>query len=41
MIILPTGGTTPSELSKAAAVILDEPERLKRPVILLPVTGAA
>ncbi len=41
MIILPTGGITPSELSKAAAVILDEPERLKRPVILLPVTGAA
>jgi len=41
MIILPTGGTTPSELSKAAAVILDEPERLRRPVILLPVTGAA
>ncbi len=41
MIILPTGGTTPSELTKAAAVILDEPERLKRPVILLPVTGAA
>ncbi len=40
MIILSTGGTTPSELSKAAAVILDEPERLKRPVILLPVTGA-
>ena len=41
MIILPTGGTTPSELSKAAAVILDEPERLKRQIILLPVTGAA
>ena len=41
MIILPTGGTTPSELSKAAAVILDEPERLKRPVILFPITGAA
>lgn len=41
MIILPTGGTTPSELSKAAAVILDESQRLKRPVILLPVTGEA
>lgn len=41
MIILPTGGTTPSELSKATAIILDEPERLRRPVILLPVTVAA
>ncbi len=35
LIILPGGGKTPSELSKAAAILLDEPERVKRPVCLL------
>jgi nucleotide-binding universal stress UspA family protein len=36
LILLPSGGTTPSELSKAAAILLDESERLKWPVFLLP-----
>ena len=36
LIMLPAGGMTPSELTKAAAIILDEPERLKRPVYLMP-----
>lgn len=35
LIILPSGGKTPSELSKAAAIILDELERVKQPVYLL------
>lgn len=35
LIILPSGGKTPSELSKAAAIILDEPERVKQPVYLM------
>jgi nucleotide-binding universal stress UspA family protein len=38
LIMLPSGGTTPSELSKAASIILDEPQRMKRPVVLLPVS---
>lgn len=38
-IMLPTGGVTPSELSKAASMLRDEPERLKLPLMLLP--GAA
>lgn len=41
MILIPAGGDAPSELSKAAAVILDEPERVRTPVLLLPSTGAA
>ncbi len=36
LIMLPAGGKTPSELAKAAAILLDEPERLKRPVYILP-----
>lgn len=38
LIMLPSGGTTPSELGKAASIILDEPQRMKRPVVLLPVS---
>jgi len=41
LILLPSGGRTPSQLSKAAAVILDEPDKLKRPVFIVPVPGAA
>ncbi len=41
LIMFPSGGTTPSELSKAAAILLDEPGRLKRPVLLMPAEGAA
>lgn len=41
LILLPSGGTTPSELSKAAAILLDENERIKWPVSLLPAAGAA
>jgi nucleotide-binding universal stress UspA family protein len=36
LILLPSGSTTPSELSKAASILLDESERLKWPVFLLP-----
>jgi nucleotide-binding universal stress UspA family protein len=36
LILLPSGSTTPSELSKAASILLDETERLKWPVFLLP-----
>ncbi|OGW35490.1 MAG: hypothetical protein A2010_10945 [Nitrospirae bacterium GWD2_57_9] len=36
LIMLPAGGKTPSELAKAAAILLDEPERVKRPVYLMP-----
>jgi nucleotide-binding universal stress UspA family protein len=36
LIMLPAGGKTPSELAKAAAILLDEPERLKRPVYVMP-----
>jgi nucleotide-binding universal stress UspA family protein len=35
LIMLPAGGKTPSELTKAAAILLDEPDRVKRPVYLL------
>jgi nucleotide-binding universal stress UspA family protein len=35
LIVLPGGGKTPSELSKATAILLDEPERVKQPVCLL------
>ncbi len=41
LIILPSGGTSPSELSKAAAIILDEPERLRWPLFIVPAEGAA
>jgi len=36
LILLPSGSTTPSELSKAAAILMDDTERLKWPVFLLP-----
>jgi nucleotide-binding universal stress UspA family protein len=37
LILLPSGSsTTPSELSKAAAILMDETERLKWPVFLFP-----
>jgi nucleotide-binding universal stress UspA family protein len=35
LIMLPAGGKTPSELTKAAAILLDEPERVKKPVCLM------
>lgn len=35
LIILPGGGRTPSELTKAASILLDEPERIKQPVYML------
>ncbi len=40
LIMLPAGGKTPSELTKAAAIILDEPERTHRPVYILHVAEA-
>lgn len=36
LIMLPAGGKTPSELTKAAAILLQEPDRVARPVYLLP-----
>ena len=41
LILLPSGGKTPSELSKAAAIILEEPEQVKWPVFLFPQHDAA
>lgn len=41
MILIPAGGDVPSELSKAAAIILDEPDRAGSPVLILPAAGAA
>jgi nucleotide-binding universal stress UspA family protein len=41
LIMLPSGGATPSELNKAAAILLDEPQRLRWPVSLLSSEGAA
>lgn len=35
LIMLPAGGKTPSELTKAAAILLDEPERVRRPVYIM------
>jgi nucleotide-binding universal stress UspA family protein len=35
LIMLPAGGKTPSELAKAAAILLEEPERVKRPVFIM------
>jgi nucleotide-binding universal stress UspA family protein len=35
LIMLPAGGKTPSELTKAAAIILDEPERVCMPILLM------
>ena len=35
LIMLPAGGKTPSELTKAASILLDEPERLHMPIELM------
>ena len=35
LIMLPAGGKTPSELTKAAIILLDEPERVHLPIQLL------
>lgn len=35
LIMLPAGGKTPSELTKAAAILLDEPERIRMPILLM------
>jgi len=40
LIMLPAGGKTPSELTKAGAIILDEPERVCMPVLLMGEAGA-
>ena len=40
LILLPSGSTVPSELSKAVAIILEESEQLKWPVFLLPSADA-
>jgi len=40
LILLPSGSTTPSELSKAAAILLDDSDKLKWPVFLLPPASA-
>jgi len=40
LIMLPAGGKTPSELTKAAAIILDEPERICMPILLMGEAGA-
>ncbi len=39
LIMLPAGGKTPSELAKAAAILLEEPERVKRPVFIMHPAG--
>ncbi len=39
MIIMPGGGKEPSELSKAVNILLDEPEQVKMPVVLVPAQG--
>jgi nucleotide-binding universal stress UspA family protein len=39
MIMIPDGGDIPSELNKAANIILDEPDKLKRPVYIVPKAG--
>lgn len=35
LIMLPSGGKAPSELTKAAAILIEEPERVRRPVYIL------
>lgn len=35
LIMLPAGGKTPSELTKAASILLDEPERMHMPIQLM------
>ncbi len=39
LIMLPAGGKTPSELTKAAAILLDEPERVRMPILLMGEAG--
>lgn len=39
LIMLPAGGKTPSELTKAASILLDEPERVRMPILLLQGVG--
>ena len=41
LIILPAGSAVPSELSKAASVLLDEPHRLRRTLFLVPAETTA
>ncbi len=36
LVLLPSGSATPSELTKAAMILLDEPEKLHWPVIIVP-----
>ncbi|MDA8100924.1 MAG: universal stress protein [Nitrospiraceae bacterium] len=36
LVLLPTGSATPSELAKASAMLQDEPERLRWPVLFVP-----
>ncbi len=36
LIMLPAGGKTPSELSKAAEILRAEPENIRRPICLMP-----
>lgn len=40
LIMLPGGGKTPSELTKAAAILLDEPERARMPIQIMMAAGA-
>jgi nucleotide-binding universal stress UspA family protein len=40
LIMLPAGGKMPSELTKAAAILLDEPERVRMPIKLMQVAEA-
>lgn len=35
ILLLPAGGKTPSELAKAASILLDEPERVRLPIELM------
>ena len=41
LVLLPSGGTTPSELSKAAAILQDDPERMKWPLRVLSAPSGA
>jgi nucleotide-binding universal stress UspA family protein len=36
LIMLPAGGKTPSELAKAAVILLDEPKKVLLPILFLP-----
>jgi nucleotide-binding universal stress UspA family protein len=41
MIIVPEGGDTPSELGKAAAMLIDDRDKFKKPVLLVPAEKTA